>query len=100
MGDIIFYATDEIFVKIFSKLMQTEFEMSMMEELMQTAFEMSMMEELMQTEFEMSMILQHGQCKRIKDSNASHDIPWTRRGINKGGWDIVQNNDIMFSVCL
>ena len=37
--------------------------------------------------------IQHGRCKRNEDSNVPHHMPWTGRGINKGGWDSVQSND-------
>ena len=32
-------------------------------------------------------------CKRNEDSHASYNIPWTRQGINKAGWDSIQSND-------
>ena len=32
--------------------------------------------------------------KRNEDPNAHHHIPWTRRGINKGGQDSVVHNSI------
>jgi len=96
VNDIIFCATNEMLCKDFSKLIQIKFEMIMMGEL-----EFFLGLQIKQTPTGIYLCspnqvcekiveeIQHGLCKRNEDSNASYNIPWTGRGINKSGHDSI-----------